>query len=115
MATSDLKLLQGTLDLLVLKSLAFGSRHGVDVAEWIRATSDDELRIDDGALYTALHRMQRRGWCAAEWGLSKNNRKAKYYRLTKDGRKQLKSDAALWARYAQAVFKILDASAQETS
>lgn len=115
MGDSDLKLLQGTLDVLVLKALAFGPRHGYAVAEWIRQTSDDSLNVDDGALYTSLHRMEKRGWVAAEWGLSDNNRRAKYYELTRQGRAQLKTGSARWTRYAEAVFKILRASEQAAS
>ena len=107
MADTDLELLQGTLDLLVLKALIFGPRHGYSVARWVRETTDDDLRIEEGALYTALHRMEKRGWIEAEWGLSDNNRKAKYYRLTSDGRRQLRAQEAQWARYARAVFKVL--------
>jgi transcriptional regulator len=106
-ATPDLDLLQGTLDLLVLKTLAWGPRHGYAVAQWIRETTDEALQIEEGALYTALHRMEKRGWLAAEWGLSENNRKAKYYELTQTGRKQLRSKTDLWTHYASAVFKVL--------
>ena len=107
MADTDLELLQGTLDLLVLKALIFGPRHGYAVAQWVRETTDDDLRIEEGALYTALHRMETRGWIEAEWGLSANNRKAKYYQLTPLGRRQLRAQAAQWTRYAQAVAKVL--------
>ncbi len=107
MADSDLDLMQGTLDLLVLKALIFGPRHGYAVARWVRETTDDDLRIEEGALYTALHRMEKRGWIEAEWGLSDSNRRAKYYQLTPDGRRQLRAQTAQWTRYAQAVFKVL--------
>jgi transcriptional regulator len=106
-ADSDLELLQGTLDLLVLKALIFGPRHGYAVARWVRETTDDDLRIEEGALYTALHRMEKRRWIEAEWGLSDSNRKAKYYQLTPLGRRQLRVQTDLWTRYAQAVFKVL--------
>jgi len=106
-ADSDLELLQGTLDLLVLKALIFGPRHGYAVARWVRDTTDDDLRIEEGALYTALHRMETRGWIEAEWGLSANNRKAKYYQLTPIGRRQLRAQSAQWTRYARAVAKVL--------
>ena len=108
MADTDLGLLQGTLDLLVLKALIFGPRHGYAVARWVRETTDDDLRVEEGALYTALHRMEQRGWIEAEWGLSENNRKAKYYQLTPHGRRQLRARTAQWARYARAVFKVLE-------
>ena len=107
MPDTDLELLQGTLDLLVLKALIFGPRHGYAVAQWVRETTDDDLRIEEGALYTALHRMETRGWIEAEWGLSANNRKAKYYQLTPLGRRQLRAQAAQWTRYARAVAKVL--------
>ena len=108
MPADDLELLQGTLDLLILKTLTWGPRHGYAVASWIRATTDDRLHIEEGALYTALHRMEKRRWIEAEWGLSENNRKAKYYQLTAAGRKQLRAKAALWTEYASAVFKVLE-------
>lgn len=107
MAAIDLELLQGTLDLLVLKALKWGPRHGYAVASWIRDATDGRLQIEEGALYTALHRMEKRGWLEAEWGLSENNRKAKYYQLTAPGRKQLRDKAAVWTEYAAAVFKVL--------
>jgi PadR family transcriptional regulator PadR len=102
-------LLQGTLDVLVLKALAWGPRHGYAVAEWIRTTTDDALKVEDGALYTALHRMERRKWLESEWGLSENNRRAKYYRLTESGGRQLRKGARDWTSYAEAVFKVLGA------
>ena len=107
MSKDNMNLLQGTLDILVLKALVFGPLHGYGVARWIRETTDDALQIEEGALYTALHRMQKRGWLEADWGLSENNRKAKYYSLSPAGRKQLWSGTRNWARYAEAVFKIL--------
>ena len=110
---SDLNLIQGTLDFLVLKALTFGPRHGYSVARWIRATSDEALKVEEGALYTSLHRMEKRGWLESEWGLSENNRRAKFYQLTWAGRKQLESRAASWTRYAEAVFKILRAREAE--
>lgn len=105
-----LDLLQGTLDVLVLKALLFGPRHGYAIARWIRDTSDDSLAIEDGALYTALHRLERRGWVEADWGVSDNNRKAKFYQLTRDGRRQLEAETRRWTRYAEAVFKVLRAA-----
>lgn len=103
----DLELMQGTLDLIVLKALVFGPRHGYAVARWVAQATDDDLQVEEGALYTALHRMERRGWIEAEWGLSENNRKAKYYQLTGAGRRQLKARTQSWERYARAVFKVL--------
>lgn len=109
MPSSSLSLLQGTLDVLVLKSLVFGPRHGYAVAAWIRETTDGALEVEEGALYTALHRLEKRRWLASEWGLSENNRRAKYYSLTTEGRKQLAAEARTWTRYAEAVFKVLRA------
>ena len=107
MATADLDLLQGTLDLLILKTLTWRPMHGYAVARWIADTTADDLQIEEGALYTALHRMEKRGLLEAEWGLSENNRKAKFYQLTTLGRKQLRDRSATWTRYATAVFKVL--------
>lgn len=104
-----MNLLQGTLDLLVLKALGFGSRHGYAVARWVRDTTDGTLDVEEGALYTSLHRMERRGWLESEWGLSENNRRAKYYSLTPAGRQQLRTESSAWTQYAEAVFKILQA------
>jgi transcriptional regulator len=104
---ADLDLLQGTLDLLILKTLTWGPMHGYAVARWISDTTDDDLQIEEGALYTALHRMEKRGLLASDWGVSENNRKAKYYELTAVGRKQLRSQTDVFARYARAVFKVL--------
>jgi transcriptional regulator len=112
MRDEDLSLLQGTLDLLVLKALVFGARHGYAVARWVRDATDGVLEIEDGALYAALHRIERRGWVAAEWGLSESNRRAKYYTLTARGRDQLQQKASAWARYAEAVSKVLRAPAE---
>ncbi|HEX7240212.1 MAG TPA: PadR family transcriptional regulator [Longimicrobiaceae bacterium] len=107
MARDDLQLLQGTLDVLVLKTLSWGPRHGYEIARWIGDTTDAELQVEDRALYVSLHRMEERGWLECQWGLTENNRKAKYYRLTAEGRKQLAAQTDTWARYASAVFKVL--------
>ena len=104
---ADLALLQGTLDVLVLRALTWGPRHGYAVARWIKDTSDEALNVEDRALYVALHRLEERGWVESEWGLSENNRKAKYYRLTTRGRAQLRVETARFTRYAEAVFKVL--------
>lgn len=107
MEMADLDLLRGTLDLLILKALTWGPRHGYAVTSWIRDTTRGELDVEDGALYQALYRLEQRGWLAAEWGLSENNRKAKYYALTAAGRRQLKAQATTWERYARAVGRVL--------
>jgi transcriptional regulator len=100
-------LLQGTLDLLILKALVHGSRHGYGVAEWIHETSEDVLRVEEGALYPALHRLELRGMLSAEWGTSENNRRAKYYSLTTAGRKELTQETEHWRRLSGAVARIL--------
>ena len=102
-AAAALELLQGPLDVLVLKSLVFGARHGYDVARWIFETSRETLRVDEGALYTALHRMENRGWLESEWGISDNNRRAKFYQLTAGGRRQFREQTSGWQRFAAAV------------
>lgn len=104
----ELELLQGTLDVLVLRALQDGPRHGYDVARWIRSRSGDELRVEDGALYTALHRMAGKGWLASEWGTSESNRRARFYRLTDQGRRQLTRQEKSWTRYAEAVSRVLE-------
>ena len=107
MPSQDLQLLQGTLDVLILKTLSWGARHGYAIARWIRETTDDALQVEDRALYVSLHRMEQRGWIESEWGFSENNRKAKYYQLTTEGKRQLRAKTATWARYADAVHKVL--------
>ncbi|HVS66312.1 MAG TPA: PadR family transcriptional regulator [Thermoanaerobaculia bacterium] len=109
MGEANLNLLQGTLDVLVLKALEAGPRHGYGVAQWIREVTDEALQIEEGALYTALHRMERRKWLSASWGRSETGRRAKFYRLTPAGRRQLGQQSRLWSRYADAVFKVLGA------
>ena len=104
---NDLELLQGTLDVLVLKTLSWGPRHGYAVARWIRDTSGDELQVEDRALYVSLHRLEARGLVESEWGLSDNNRRAKFYSLSTSGRRQLRSEVTSWERYARAVSRAL--------
>ena len=105
--TDPLPLLQGTLDLLVLKTLAGGPAHGYAVSNHIRERTDGTLRVDDAALYQALHRLERQRFVTAEWGLSENNRKAKFYSLTAKGSRHLGAEAKRWERYASAVFAVL--------
>jgi len=102
-------LVRGTLDVLILKALSWGPRHGYAVAEWIRVVTDEELLVEEGPLYTALHRLETRGLLTAEWGYSDNNRKAKYYELSRAGRNQLRAEVTGWERYVQAVTKALTA------
>jgi PadR family transcriptional regulator len=108
MGDSTLGLLQGTVDLLILRALQPGPAHGYAVSRWVRERTDGVLAIEDAALYQALHRLEARGWIEAEWGLSDNNRKAKYYRLTPNGRRQVRAEISLWKRYAEAVFKVIE-------
>lgn len=105
-----LDLPQGTLDLLILKALALGPLHGWAVSERLQQFSDDALRIGQGSLYPALHRLERKAWIKAEWGLSDNNRKAKYYSLTRAGRKQLESETSAWHKLTRVVGQVLDMS-----
>jgi len=101
--------LQGTLDVLILTALSKEPLHGYDVVDWIRTTTNETLQIDDGALYTSLHRMEKRGWLDPEWRISPKGRRAKYYRLTVEGRKQLRAGERNWARFADAVAKVFSA------
>jgi transcriptional regulator len=104
---NDAGLLQGTLELLVLKTLSWGPRHGYAIASWIERATDDVLRVEEGSLYPALYRMTRKGWIEGHWGLSENNRRAKYYRLTDEGREQLRAQGSGWHRLAAAVSKAM--------
>lgn len=108
-----LELLQGTLDLLILRTLVFGPRHGQGIARAIQQTSAEELLVEHGALYPALQRLEARGWIAAKWGVSANNRKARFYSLTRAGRKQLAQETAKWRRLAGAIARVLGAPAVE--
>ena len=107
MTDDRLDLPQGTLDLLILKSLSLGPQHGWAISERIHEVSRATLQIPQGSLYPALHRLERRGWITAEWGASDNNRKAKYYELTKSGRKQLDLEAAAWDKLTAAVALVM--------
>ena len=104
------ELLQGTLGILILKALLPGAAHGYAIARWIEDTTDDVLSIEEGSLYPALRRLEDRRWVTTEWGLSENNRRAKFYTLTAAGRKHLRDEAAVWLRYSQAVTRVLRAS-----
>ena len=108
MSHTTLSLLQGTVDLLILRALQGGPAHGYSVSRWVRERTEGVLAIEDAALYQALHRLEARGWIEAEWGLSENNRRAKYYSLTADGRRELRAEVTTWKRYAEAMFKALD-------
>lgn len=106
--TTTPDIIRGTLDLLVLRALAAGPAHGYGVARWIERATDDALAVGEGTLYPALHRLEERGWVSARWGLSENNRQAKYYALTRRGRTQLERETRHWRTYAAAVFAALD-------
>jgi PadR family transcriptional regulator PadR len=113
MTTQDprqrLELLQGTLDLLILRTLIFGAQHGQGIARAIQQTSDEELLVEHGALYPALQRLEERRWISAKWGISTNNRKARFYTLTSAGRKQLAKETTKWNRLTAAIGRILEA------
>jgi PadR family transcriptional regulator PadR len=109
--TDDLELIRGTLDLLILKALAWKPMHGFAVLHWIEETSRNKLQIEEGALYPALHRMEQKQWLEAEWGYTEQNRKAKFYRLTALGRRQLTAELSRWSRYTEAVGYVLAAPA----
>jgi PadR family transcriptional regulator, regulatory protein PadR len=107
MPTPNTKLLQGTLDMLILKALSLGPLHGYGVGQRIMQMSEDALRVEEGSLYPALYRIERQGWITAEWGVSENNLRAKFYKLTRAGRKQLQIEEENWERLAGAVFKVM--------
>jgi PadR family transcriptional regulator PadR len=107
MSRQRIDLPQGTLDLLILRTLALGPQHGWGVSERVQQMSSDVLRIQQGSLYPALHRLERRGWIKARWGTSENNRRAKYYDLTQRGRGRLESEQAVWRRLTAAMAKVL--------
>ena len=108
-AAPELDLLRGTLDLLILKTLSWGPMHGLAVLRWIEHVTGQRLQIEEGALYPALHRMEQRGWLDAEWGYTDRNRKAKFYRLTTVGRRQLTAELLKWSRYTEAVGLVITA------
>jgi PadR family transcriptional regulator, regulatory protein PadR len=104
-------LLQGTLDMLILKALTWGSMHGYAITRWLEQTTEAALTVEEGSLYPALHRMAKRGWVKGEWGVSENNRRAKYYTLTPAGRKQLRAEASSWEVFANVVARVMSANA----
>ena len=105
---TTLTLLQGTVDLLILRALQQGPAHGYTVTRWVRERTDGVIAMEDAALYQALHRLEAKGWISSEWGLSENNRRAKYYALTPAGRRQLRAEVDTWKRYTAAVFKVIE-------
>ena len=108
------ELVRGTLDALILKTLSWGPRHGYGIAGWIKERSRDRLAVEDRALYLALHRLEDKGWVESDWGLSDNNRRARFYQLTAAGRAQLRAESSRLARYAEGLFRVLDATAWES-
>lgn len=112
MYEDDRGLLQGTLELLILEALSRREAHGYGIARWIEEATDDALRVEEGSLYPALHRMKDKGWVEAEWGVSENNRRAKFYRLTEEGRRKLADKTRGWDRMVEAVGKALSAPGQ---
>jgi transcriptional regulator len=111
MARPTNDVLAGTLDLLILKALSWGPAHGYAVARWIEGATDDALAVGEGTLYPALHRLEERGWVKASWGTSENNRRAKFYALTRSGRSSLRAESENWRRTALAVVAALDVQA----
>jgi len=111
MKKASLEVVRGTLDVLILRALSWGPQHGYAVSQWIRDRTEEELLVEEGALYPALYRMESKGWIEAEWGSSDNNRRAKFYALTPEGRRRLKQELDTWQRYTQAVSRILSATA----
>jgi transcriptional regulator len=105
--TDHVDLLQGTLDLLILRTLQWGPQHGHGIKVAIGASSDDLLQIDHGSLYPALHRLEKQGWLASEWKLTENKQRAKYYRLTRAGRRHLHAERTRWSRFSQAIARVL--------
>src|SRR3954466_3791 len=104
----SLELLQGTLDMLILRTLQWGPRHGHGVGQSIRAQSDDLLKVETGSLYPALHRLEKRGWLPSAWGVSEANQRAKYYRLTDEGRAQLSREQDRWSQLVHAIGRIMN-------
>jgi transcriptional regulator len=105
----ELGLVRGTLDLLILKALSWGPKHGLAVLRWLEHVTHARLQVEEGALYPALHRMEQKGWLEGEWGITEKNRKAKYYGLTRDGRRQLAAELNRWSRYTEAVSLVISA------
>jgi PadR family transcriptional regulator, regulatory protein PadR len=107
---TDLPFKRGAIELLVLKTLSWGPMHGYAIAQWIQTTADDALRVEEGSLYPALHRLENKGLVATSWGLSENNRQAKFYALTPAGRRTLNAEVESWLQYAAAITKVVTAT-----
>ncbi len=110
---TDINVFRSSLDLVILKALSWGPRHGYAVAEWIEQATDATVLVEEGTLYPALHRLERRGWVDTEWGVSENNRRAKFYRLTPGGRAQLRRESSTWLRHAEAISRALRTATPE--
>jgi transcriptional regulator len=108
-------LVQGSLDIIVLKTLSWQPMHGFGIARWIQQTTDDVLQVEEGSLYPSLYRMENKGWVKSEWRITQNNRRAKYYRLTAAGKRQLADQSANWETFATAMYKILRSTAPQTA
>jgi transcriptional regulator len=115
MADAETNLLRSSLDLLILKALSWGPRHGYAVSEWIAAASHEALVIEEGTLYPALHRLERKQWVRAEWGISDNNRRAKFYALTPAGRAELRTEVPVWNRLVASIARALAATSPEVA
>ena len=103
---------QGAIELLILRTLAWGPQHGFSIAKWIQETTDDALLLEEGSLYPTLHRLEDKGWISSRWGQSANKRRARFYELTLDGKKQLAAETRDWWRYADAIAKVLEATSK---
>lgn len=106
---------QGAIELLILKTLSWGTQHGFSIARWIQDTTEDVLRLEEGSLYPTLHRLEDKGWITSRWGTSANNRRARFYELTPVGRRQLGEETRDWWKYAEAIAKVLTATAKPTA
>ena len=115
MADAEIDLLRSSLDLLVLKALSWGPMHGYAISEWIEGATESLLLVEEGTLYPALHRLERRGWIVSEWGVSDNNRRAKFYKLSGAGRARYRAEAAVWHRHADAIAVALKRSTPEAT
>ena len=113
MPDSELNVLRASLDLLILKALSWGPKHGYAVSEWIEQATGSALLIEEGTLYPALHRLERKGWVRTEWGVSDNNRRAKFYSITAGGRAQFRREAPAWHHYAEAIARALRSTSAE--
>ena len=110
---ADLEFKRGAIELLILKTLSWGPMHGYAIAKWIQDTTDDALRVEEGSLYPALHRLEDKGAVEASWGVSENNRQAKFYTLTAQGRRTLRAEIESWTHFAAAIAKVIQATARQ--